>query len=223
MIKGMQLQTRHQLSDTLAEADLALQQLVPLAMAGARPWLTVAVVDFYRKQLALTGSLVAHLDRKPLMGEALQVRVLTEMRSHLHHLLQFSFDSELILRGHAHPCPYRHTRKPLAEPFREGTFQIQNVLQNVLLISDALQVRQRCRIHGQVEAETISIDTGCFEHDRLLSGITSAMSLLVKLCKAKVFQASSLPCPLPPSNPPRFNSLDLSVPTCYTVNSGSVY
>jgi len=102
-------EARHKLSDVLAEGDVSLQQLVPLAMAGARPWLSMALVDFYRRLLALIGCMVARLDYKPLVAEALQV-----------------------------------------------------------------------------EAEAITVDTGCHEHDALLRNINTAMSLLAELCASKV-------------------------------------
>eukprot|EP00656_Telonema_subtile_P057996 TRINITY_DN9688_c0_g1_i4.p1 TRINITY_DN9688_c0_g1~~TRINITY_DN9688_c0_g1_i4.p1 ORF type:complete len:851 (+),score=245.21 TRINITY_DN9688_c0_g1_i4:1972-4524(+) len=102
-------EVRHRLGDKMAEAEASLQRLVPLAMAGARTWLNMGLVDFYRRLLGLIGSAMAHLDRRTLVAEALQV-----------------------------------------------------------------------------EAEALSTETGCGEHDSLLHSVNDAMSLLATMCAAKV-------------------------------------
>ena len=118
------MQVRRELGDALAEGDVTLQQLVPLALTGARPWLSMPLVEFYRKTLAMISAAMAHLDRKVLVAEALQVGT-----------------------GHPNKC------------FSCGV---------------------------QVEAESISTETGCLEHDLVLGNVNASMGLLAKMCASKV-------------------------------------
>ena len=66
-------QERRQLGDALADAEASLQHLVPLAVSGARPWLSMPIVEFYRRLLGMIGAAMAHLDLKGLIAEALMV------------------------------------------------------------------------------------------------------------------------------------------------------
>lgn len=62
-----------QVGDAMADTESALRRLTPLALAGARPWITLPLVEFYRKVLTTVGGVAARVELRHMVAEALEL------------------------------------------------------------------------------------------------------------------------------------------------------